>query len=134
MREIKFRVFGHCTNEMYYPGKDSTQLLFGIKGSAWSLWDETEEICDEGDGELLEYTGLKDKNSVEIYEGDVVQITEDPVFAGEEDLTGVVKFYECAFWIENEKEEKAYPLFNEISEREVIGNIYENPKLLEVAK
>lgn len=80
---------------------------------------------NDGDHKLMQYTGLKDKNGVEIYEGDIVRMTRfDDSKTAEivwksgaltvdystlilEDLTGIGYTFE------------------------VIGNIYENPELLE---
>lgn len=71
--------------------------------------------------ELMQYTGLKDKNGVEIYEGDIVRHATDE---------GVYKiiFEDGGFYVKNLFEYdfqtiNEYPL-------EVIGNIYENPELL----
>lgn len=72
------------------------------------------------------YTGLKDENEKEIFESDIIKRTS--MAPGGIDFIGVVKYSECAFWIE--KGTRAIPLFDEIDCLEVIGNIYENPKLL----
>lgn len=136
MKQPKFRGFGLETNQWHY-------------GHGWFKSDYTEEYKQQKgiedtailytDGYPVEcelssmgqFTGLLDSKGREIYEGDIVQVTEDPAFGGEDDFIGVVKFYECAYWIDNEPQEKACQLFNEITEHEVIGNIYENGDLLE---
>lgn len=76
---------------------------------------------------LLQYTGLKDKNSKEIYEGDIVE-REVWAFGEPKIFTGEVKEYECAWWIDSGT--AAVRLWNEIHELKIIGNIYENPELL----
>lgn len=79
---------------------------------------------------LERYTGLTDKELKEIYEGDIVQLWHEGYdWMGEEattDVTSVVKFVNGSFWIENEPM-YAYP----DDDLEVIGNIHENPELLE---
>lgn len=95
------------------------------------------------DIDLVEYTGLKDENGVEIFEGDIVKITivdsddftEDQVVVGEvaygmhpknnyrtEYPTSFTVF--CKDFYHNEG-----LLFNRRHTLEVIGNIYENPEL-----
>ena len=74
-----------------------------------------------------QYTGLKDKNGKEIYEGDMLRIDK-------EDYKYIVKFYDGCFVGVNkydEHYEQAKILGNLFAlEREVIGNIYENSELL----
>jgi len=86
---------------------------------------------------LMQSTGLKGKNGVEIYEGDIVrgiQHLSNNVNTPTQ-IIGTVKYSErnTMFYLENgESHDKfLYSLGSSIYEYEVIGNIYENPNLLE---
>ena len=78
---------------------------------------------------LMQYTGLKDKNGVYIYEGDVLRDSESIV---------IVKFVDGEFSVDYRtmggKWRNYGSLFDYLKdyEGEVIGNIHENPELLEV--
>jgi uncharacterized phage protein (TIGR01671 family) len=66
---------------------------------------------------LMQYTGLKDKNGVEIYEGDVIEYEEMEVETG-------------GYYTETITVEYVAPMFSANEEGEVIGNIYQNPELI----
>ena len=81
----------------------------------------------------MQYTGLKDKNGKEIYEGDVVLYQLDAPWNEDEilELRASVK-YEGAGFVTDGITQNSYdaPL-DQVGDLEVIGNIYENPELLE---
>lgn len=80
---------------------------------------------------LMQSTGILDKNSQEIFEGDVVrQVRTQPTIENEI-ITGVVTMLEGAWLIVNDNEQLASYLWSETDENEIISNIYENPELLE---
>ena len=75
--------------------------------------------------ELMQSTGLKDKNGQEIFEGDIVSIDTD-----EFDLL-FVKYEAGIYWLMDDEEcvEHLSDYYKYVS---IVGNIYENPELLEV--
>ena len=91
------------------------------------------------DIDLMEYTGLKDKNGKEIYEGDICRWRDLETFNDEilEDIFVVVWNDEkLAWYTQNEDGNFGYDLYEYTDDRDlgVIGNIYENIDLLEVEK
>lgn len=111
MREIKFRAW---QDGKVWEGRQfwnhSGVLSMGFGGLN----------LDKG-GVLMQYTGLKDKNGTEMYEGDIVKFPRDKV--------GHIVWNqkESGFWIEAVVSVD-YKL--DMGEVEVIGSIYENPELL----
>lgn len=89
------------------------------------FWDQ--KAMDNGDLVIMQFTGLHDKHGKEIYENDVLKITEwdkkniDKPKAWD---TGEVMFRSGAFRI------NAYLVCHVASCAEIIGNIFENPKIL----
>lgn len=76
---------------------------------------------------LMQYVGLKDKNGVEIYEGDIVIKDSYTEIA-------VVEYYSlcCNYTLNDTLLSLKAGMATNYFEGEVIGNIYENPELLEV--
>lgn len=130
-REIKFRAWEKKLKEMVRVDDISFEWRQINTASAWRHYDEVE---------LMQCSGLKDKNGVEIYEGDIVERMY--IFKGEYGETHmgeVVYDKEYARYVISRPnkhiEPKTEDLRNTLSDKctyEVIGNIYENPELLEV--
>ena len=89
------------------------------------------DCFDFNDVILMQSTGLKDKNGNEIFEGDVVRQVRTQPTTENEIIIGVVTMLEGAWLIMNDGEQLARDLWSETDINEIIGNIYENPELLE---
>lgn len=125
----KFRAYdGGSLSRMYQP----EDVMVG-GGNIWindEDFDAGEWIVNN-DLELMQSTGLHDKNGQEIFEGDVVRQVRTQPTTENETITGVVTILEGAWSIVNDNKQLASVLWSETAENEIIGNIYENPQLLE---
>ncbi len=128
MREIKFRVWDNTTKKMHYQD-DSWNGSNGFINIV-TIYTGYENSREWKDFFMMQYTGLKDKDGTEIYEGDIVEAwSEGSKHIGEvrERIDGLYIIYPAycnGFW--GLKPNKAGK-----TTVEVIGNIYENPELLE---
>jgi len=133
-REIKFRAWDHNTDTMMIP--DIFEFYDGEIGwidAGREAGPKSGNDGDPGQFEIMQYADLNDKNGREIYEGDIVRTGKDNI--GDPDpMIGQVIMREGSWLIENEKKQEAIDLFSEITSREGIGNIFENPELMEVTE
>ncbi|MFL0312250.1 YopX family protein [Streptococcus pyogenes] len=140
----KFRAFNKKTKKMY--------SIDGFKASERKIYRcsladdefrcgrlETFHFVEDNldDYILMQSTGLKDKNGVEIFENDIVLTTRfigradenGGFYEYEKDYKGVVRMLEGAWVIGTGKD--VVDLWTEADENEVIGNIHQNSDLLE---
>lgn len=127
MREIKFRVWDKETkNICEVRNIDFISEMVQIKYQANYGVRELENVI------LMQFTGLQDENGVDIYEGDI--LIYQHMFVDKKSVSEVIwneKYSGFASYVEDD--ERRYILEKELKNQfEVIGNIYENPELLEV--
>lgn len=132
MRDIKFRVWDKETKHMHICGEDvhdeisfenetNKAYYYNLQNGCGSLREDSAYI-------LMQYTGLKDKNRKEIYEGDIVKsyyyIPNEDGTEGERYIIKTIKYDEvrCKYNID---------MFENL---EIIGNMWDNPELLKEGK
>lgn len=125
MRQIKFRAM---LSDKYYAHPRMVPW-----GELLESFDAL-HIFDEDCMTLMQYTGLHDKNGREIYEDDILTVwmnPDDDALPAEQ--KGVVKFRDGSFYLDCD----GFTMFDwptHLGYVTVIGNIFENPELLEAEK
>ena len=144
MREIKFRAWNRITKTMHPKygvlseikfGEDNAPSFVGIyeyvqideEGNG--DWDGFS--LDKGEFDLMQFTGLKDKNGVEIFEGDIVD--SNITYSTGEPVLYQVTWDAPAFVFRQRSGLKSAAILAEIftEQMTVIDNIHKNPELLE---
>ncbi len=134
MREIKFRAWDKEKKRMYadvgifpFPWNERTQ------NNSWSFSADGTTVNPYHENiALMQSTGLKDKNDSEIYEGDILGLD-----GGGELLLFPVEYEDGCFGIRTNAKDLAelkYYIDMSFVDMEVVGNIHENPELLEEEK
>lgn len=135
MREIEFRgkrkdndewVYGSLVidEDKYYIFQEINENIKRDDYEVYMLEVKPETIC--------QYTGLKDKNGNKIFEGDIIKFQTDDDYEVYEKICKIV--FEKAEFLVKDSKTKFGPKFIHIrliEELEVIGNIHDNPELLE---
>ena len=128
MREIKFRVWNTETNKMIINVKEMG--VFALK-SIYTI-DEFLVIPTDEKYPLMQYTGLKDKNGVDIYDGDICRCWGGTEFNGYYEYNKIyeVKWQGSGFEMMIDDCGYGWNYSSGFEYIEIIGNIYENKELL----
>lgn len=133
-REIRFRAWDKRSKRWLRTTDIAGWEIAATTGKVSSVpvgWNGSE---DDNDFEIMQYTGLKDKNGVEIYEGDIVRYGLGYKGANARHDNGVVVWESegAYFRIKNVSSESglSWNVYSSELWSEVIGNIYENPELV----
>jgi len=131
-RETKFRVWDK-DGKFFFIDKEVLAITMDgkILDLKWETLSLSSGLVEQGFGAtkqkiiLQQYTGLKDRNGKEIYEGDIIEC---------EYGLGQVVFEEGMFILGGKKYPKGMNITSELNEidSEIIGNIYENKELLKI--
>ncbi len=131
MREIKFRAWDKVCKKYFYDGNldNGDVLVIHLNGQ---VEISNANTYKPDDFILEQFTGLKDKNGKEIFEGDIVKFEDDEIGVGtiEYSIDGAVCF--CVNR-KNKYHQYHYFLISTTS-YVVIGNIHENPELIQEDK
>ena len=142
-REIKFRAWIKSEDEslMVYP-KGKSDYMIICNGDGFAIVYDMDEYVDDEEFEIMQFTGLTDKNGKEIYEGDVLSLhsfyerlgSNLGVEEAEAEGTFEVVYNNDCVCFDAKKIKSnvdGWTLFiDSIEDWEVIGNIHENPELL----
>ena len=134
-REIKFRAWDAKNKEMLYRSEvDISVRCDGLLSGA--VYEESDDcILSTREIPLMQYTGVKDRNGTDIYEGDIIiekwrRAKQNRLVTYRKAMFGTVDDTQNAYTFISLYND----LYHDEIEQEVIGNIYENPELLSEAK
>lgn len=128
MREFKFRVWSDETKMMYHSHRPN-----GTNNPMWSY--DSVFRANNPKTHIMQYTGIKDKNGKEIYESDIIQIKDRFVMWSRsrgqivEDVNAIVVWSGDGFIPQRSANTRLWIL--DMAQYEVIGNIYENPEMID---
>ena len=130
MREFKFRAWDEQNKVMH---SDFQYIQTGIGGADWTVFISDMHKLDMEPYPLknpyfqqqlkkMQFTGIKDKNGLDIYEGDII--------AKPENVWGIMVWKAPSFEVTVDKTQSSLYSLAYFEDAIVVGNIYENPELI----
>lgn len=125
MREILFRGKRLCDGKWTYGSLikfDGQDIIFAYEGGSRGAYDVHQNTVGQ-------YVGLSDRNDTKIFEGDIVSVFVSPVGSAYfQSAYGVVEWHNGMIYVNT----GARHLMTDFDEMTVVGNIHDQPELLEV--
>lgn len=134
-KEIKFRLWSKIGKKFIETNNPNLEFVINNNGYLYSIENFYGEIyvLPQMDIEVLQFTGLQDRNGKEIYEGDILKYNF-PYDGRLKHISPVTYLETQASFGLKDIYGNEIPLYRITANNyfEVVGNIYENPELLEV--
>ena len=127
-RIIKFRVWDKISKAMYNGNENKGDYTMDFEGNCYCFSDPEQKESVNEDFILMQYTGIKDRNGVEIFEGDIIKNDKNLIVVVEWCLLDAT--FHC--YDERHKHISTWTLGHFSTDNpSVIGNIHADPELIQ---
>lgn len=131
-RDIKFRAWIKIDEGLMISQSSKSDFMMVSNGDGFGIVYDYEDWLKDEQFEIMQYTGKKDKNGVEIYEGDIVEYNTKRYGRLIKHKSEIIFKDGCYMFKNNKTSIYDFATYSLFGICKVIGNIYENPELLAV--